>query len=86
MVWTTRRSAAQMPLNSFERKVRQLWLPGRVGFRQRYRRMERLLTTIPTLEQFAANALGAPEPVLLGDPGDEMLNLAAESRAAESGA
>jgi hypothetical protein len=40
----------------------------------------------PQLEQFAANALGAPEPVLLGDPGDEMLNLAAESRAAESGA
>jgi len=38
------------------------------------------------LEQFAANALGTPEPVLLGDPGDEILNLAAESRAAESGA
>jgi hypothetical protein len=40
----------------------------------------------PQLEQFAANALGAPEPVLLGDPGDEIPNLAAESRAAEAGA
>ena len=73
-------------LNSFERQVLQLWLPARVGFRRRYRRIERLLDDDPQLEQFAANALGAPEPVLLGDPGDEMLNLAAESRAAESGA
>jgi hypothetical protein len=40
----------------------------------------------PQLEQFAANALGTPEPVLLGDPGNEIPNLAAESRAAESGA
>jgi hypothetical protein len=40
----------------------------------------------PQLEQFAANALRTPEPVLLRDPGDEIPNLAAESRAAESGA
>jgi hypothetical protein len=36
-------------LNSFERQVLQLWLPARVVFRRRYRRIERLLTTIPNL-------------------------------------
>jgi len=44
------------------------------------------LGTQQVAEQFAANALGTPEPVLLEDPGDEIPNLAAESRAAESGA
>jgi len=39
----------------------------------------------PQLEQFAANALGTPEPVLLGNPGDQIPHLAAESRAAEAG-
>src|SRR5450759_540836 len=36
-------------LNSFERQVLQLWLPAVRGFRHRYRRIERLLTTIPNL-------------------------------------
>ena len=31
------------------RKVRQLWLGGRAGRGQRYRRMERLLTAIPSV-------------------------------------
>ena len=39
----------------------------------------------PQLEQFAANALGTPEPVLLGNPGDQIPHLAAEARAAEAG-
>jgi hypothetical protein len=40
----------------------------------------------PQLEQLTANALGTPEPVLLGNPGDQVPHLVAESRAAESGA
>jgi hypothetical protein len=85
MVRTTRRPAAQMPLNSFERQVLQLWLPARVGFRHPYRRIERLLTTIPNLSN-SPRMRSVPRAGSLEDPGDEIPNLAAESRAAGSGA
>jgi hypothetical protein len=86
MVRTTRRPAAQMPLNSFERQVLQLWLPARVGFRHRYRRIERLLTTIPNLSSSPRMRSVSQSRFSWEDPGDEIPNLAAESRAAESGA
>ena len=40
--------AAQMPRSWFDRNVRQRWLPTGLGFCQRYRRMDRLLTTMPS--------------------------------------
>ena len=38
-----------MPFNSFVRKDRHRWVPTGLGLRQRYRRIDLLLTTIPSL-------------------------------------
>jgi len=73
-------------LNSFERQVLQLWLPARVGFRRRYRRIERLLTTIPNLSSSPRMRSVSQSRFSWEDPGDEIPHLAAESRAAEAGA
>jgi hypothetical protein len=47
-VWTTNRSAAQIAWAWVVRKVRHVWLGGRWGPRHRERRIERLLTTMPS--------------------------------------
>jgi hypothetical protein len=45
----TSKSAAHIPFSSLVRNVRHLWVPTGFGGRQRYLRIDRLLTTIPSL-------------------------------------
>jgi hypothetical protein len=73
------------PQRDLRRHVRQRWWSPGPSRRQRYRRMERLLTTMPSFNSSPRMRLLPPEGILMRDSADERFQFGAKAGSTEPG-